>query len=230
MMDRNAYDDKKLARYDRYTNLADKAKTDSNAAYDASNKATAGIPFGQPILVGHHSEGAHRRAIAKAHSNMDKCVKLTDKANYYTDKAAGVLNNNAISSDDPDALKKLDDKLRDLAAKRTSIKLRPHESWELSNIGANIRRVKLRIALLKKNDTMKDSKKVINGITIKIDTDLNRVMLLFPGIPDKDIRTKLKSNGFRWSPYNNAWLRMISNHAIWLADDIAKDAGIKKDD
>lgn len=222
----NSYEERKQARYDRYSELSIKAKTESEQAYNASNAATAGIPFGQPILVGHHSEGAHRRAIATAHKKMDKCVELTDKSEYYKNKADGVLNNESISSDDPEAITKLENKLKILQDQHEIIKKQPHESWQLSNSNGNIRRIKLRIALLKKQEKVTDSEKIINGITIKVNTDINRVQLLFEDIPDKETRTKLKQNGFRWSPYNKAWQRMISDHALWMAEDIAKEIGV----
>lgn len=38
------------------------------------------IPFGQPILVGHHSEGRARRDAAKIHANMGKAVEATAAA------------------------------------------------------------------------------------------------------------------------------------------------------
>lgn len=224
-MDRAAYEDKRQSRYTRYSDLADKAKAESEQAYDASNKATEGIPFGQPILVGHHSESAHRRAIKTAHAKMDRCVELTRKAEHYKDKADGILNNDAISSDDPDAVTKLEAKLKGMQEQHDIIKGQPHESWQLSNSSGNMRRVKLRIEQLKRQATVQDTEKVINGITVKIDTDINRVQLLFPNRPAEETRTRLKQNGFRWSPYNQAWQRMITDHAIWLAEDIAKDVG-----
>ena len=59
----------------------------SEAAFTASEKATEGIPFGQPILVGHHSERAHRKAIDTAWRNMDKCVAESKKAEAQEYKA-----------------------------------------------------------------------------------------------------------------------------------------------
>lgn len=62
-------------RADRLANRAVKAaeKTD---ALDAKAHALADvIPFGQPILVGHHSEGRDRRYRAKIAATMDKAVE-----------------------------------------------------------------------------------------------------------------------------------------------------------
>jgi len=69
------------------------------------------MPFGQPILVGHHSEARHRREIARSHSQMDKCVELSNKSEYYANKADATKNNNAISSDNPEAIDLLREKL-----------------------------------------------------------------------------------------------------------------------
>lgn len=41
----------------------------------------------------------------------------------------------------------------------------------------------------------------------------NRLQILFDDIPDKNIRTILKSYGFRWSPKNKAWQRQLTQNA-----------------
>jgi hypothetical protein len=80
------------------------------------------IPFGQPVLVGHHSEGRHRRDIERIHAAMDRSVEESKKAEYYTDKASAALNNTAISSDHPDAVNLLKKKLADMEATRDQMK------------------------------------------------------------------------------------------------------------
>lgn len=62
------------AKAERYEEWADKARQRSDEAFERSNNAVAGIPLGQPILVGHHSEGMHRAAIKKSWAAMDKSV------------------------------------------------------------------------------------------------------------------------------------------------------------
>jgi hypothetical protein len=66
--------------------------------------------MGQPILVGHHSEGAHRRRIDRSHNQMRKGCELSDKADHYRSKAAGV-GHGGISGDDPEAVTKLQAKI-----------------------------------------------------------------------------------------------------------------------
>src|SRR3989338_10205669 len=85
------YEEKQLARIERYQELAQKAKQQSQSAYDNSNRLSKMIPFGQPILVGHHSEKMHRRHIEKIHNAMNKSVELQKKAEYYEGKVKASL-------------------------------------------------------------------------------------------------------------------------------------------
>ncbi len=76
------------AKAERYEGFADNARKRSDEAFDKSQKAVEGIPFGQPILVGHHSEGMHRAAIKRSDNAMRKSVEESDKAEHYDNKAA----------------------------------------------------------------------------------------------------------------------------------------------
>ena len=75
------------AKAERYEEWADKARQRSDEAFERSNNAVAGIPLGQPILVGHHSEGMHRAAIKKSWAAMDKSVEESKKAEAHESKA-----------------------------------------------------------------------------------------------------------------------------------------------
>lgn len=75
------------AKAERYEEWADKAQQRSNEAFERSERAVAGIPMGQPILVGHHSEAAHRAAIKKSWAAMDKSVEEMHKAEAHESKA-----------------------------------------------------------------------------------------------------------------------------------------------
>ena len=46
-----------------------------------------GIPFGQPILVGHHSERAHRKVLERADNAMRKGIEESKKADNYRARA-----------------------------------------------------------------------------------------------------------------------------------------------
>lgn len=75
------------ARAQKYEDWATSAQQRSNAAFKRSEDAVAAIPFGQPILVGHHSESAHRNALKRSDAAMRKCVEESDKAESHEHKA-----------------------------------------------------------------------------------------------------------------------------------------------
>lgn len=111
---REYFEAKREGRIERLENAAASAEKRSDAYYE---RTMQGLPeFGQPILIGHHSEKRHRRALEKSHDNMRRSVEETRKAEYYAEKAEAAKWNTAISSDDPDALPKLKEKLSSLQA------------------------------------------------------------------------------------------------------------------
>lgn len=108
----NKYEEKQERKRERFEELAQKNRDRSAAEFkkaDLSEGAT-GIPFGQPILVGHHSEGRHRRTLERADNAMRRSINADKKADYYAGKAAGV-GTGGISSDDPEAVTKLREKI-----------------------------------------------------------------------------------------------------------------------
>jgi len=109
----NRYEERQQARLDRYETLADKATAKSTTLATRSNQMAECIPFGQPILVGHHSEKRDRNFRSKIHSIMGKSVQEMKKAEYYQNKADSV-GKGGISSDDPNAIEKLKSKLEKL--------------------------------------------------------------------------------------------------------------------
>lgn len=74
-------------RAERMEERAEKAEQRSTSAYETAKEIGSFIPFGQPILVGHHSEGRHRRDINRIDNAMRKSCEESDKAKYYEDKA-----------------------------------------------------------------------------------------------------------------------------------------------
>lgn len=105
------YDAKLDAKRERYQQRSQQASQDSQAAYEQARKVGDMIPFGQPILVGHHSEGRHRNDLNRIDNNMRKSVEGQKKSSYYASKAKSV-GKSGISSDDPNAVDKLKDKLQ----------------------------------------------------------------------------------------------------------------------
>ncbi|AUQ92778.1 hypothetical protein PhaeoP24_04220 (plasmid) [Phaeobacter inhibens] len=128
----NSYEKKQQARRERLEAAADRAKARADSHYQRADlrEEVSGIPLGQPILIGHHSEGRHRRAIARADSAMRKSIDEGNRAKDLRAKAASV-GLGGISSDDPDAIRKLSEKLDRLEEKQANMKAanRVIKSW-----------------------------------------------------------------------------------------------------
>lgn len=74
-------------RAERLMTSAGNASAQSDAYAQKSHDYVAGIVPGQPILVGHHSERRHRRAIENSNRAMSKAVELDKKADDYAIRA-----------------------------------------------------------------------------------------------------------------------------------------------
>jgi hypothetical protein len=118
----NAYEQKQEDRADRYSERAEKAAKRSRSAMDRAFRETDGIPMGQPILVGHHSERGHRAAINRADRAMRTSVEEDKKAQHYRGKAASVGGLGAISTDDEDATAKLRARVEELEEAQAAMK------------------------------------------------------------------------------------------------------------
>ena len=61
----NSYEEKQEARRARYEEKASRLRDEAHRLHDQAHEMASAIPFGQPILVGHHSEetcpSCHRR-------------------------------------------------------------------------------------------------------------------------------------------------------------------------
>jgi hypothetical protein len=245
---------RRAARVERLEERADKLRAEGETKLGAAHALADRIPMGQPILVGHHSEHRARRDQERIHANMAKGVELLDAAKETARRAEAAASNTAIDSDDPEALVKLREKLAGLEERQAKLNdyrrcLRKGGGGELallalgvpqltademmrngipdyvgSNLSANIRSVKKRIAELEKAATKPTPADERYG-EIVVSESLNRVQIRFPGKPDEATRGELKSHGFRWAPSEGAWQRKASNQAWYWAREIARTLG-----
>ena len=87
------------------------------------------------------------------------------------------------------------------------------ETYQLSNNNANVRRMKGRLVELERlAEATAVSRDIANGVTYEECPDDGRVRLRFPDKPSAEIRATLKRNGFRWSPSNGAWQRVLNSN------------------
>ena len=113
----NDYEQKKQDRIDRLHARADKARAQSDALSKQSWDMIHAIPMGQPIMGA--TDARYRE---KAGNKMRQSILASDKADYYERRAQAAENNTAISSDDPEALAKLKEKLESLQISQTRMK------------------------------------------------------------------------------------------------------------
>jgi hypothetical protein len=79
-------------RVDRHTARAERASSDADARWQAERRIRDAYPMGQPILIGHHSEGRHRRDLARADRHAGKGIaayRLAKTETHRADAAAG---------------------------------------------------------------------------------------------------------------------------------------------
>lgn len=113
----NAYEQKQEARRQRLERAAARATEEATRRLDGARRSIDGIPSGQPILIGHHSEKRHRNALKKHDTYMRKAVEAEHDAQEYARRAEAV-GTGGVSSDDPEAVAKLRAKLSDLERQR----------------------------------------------------------------------------------------------------------------
>lgn len=99
-------------------------------------------------------------------------------------------------------------------------------SWMLQNNNANIRRMKKRIEQIETTRETPDSSLAGEHATIEDAASENRIRLFFPGKPDAETRSRLKSSGFRWTPSLGCWQAYRNQWAMEIAKTIAGVAAV----
>jgi hypothetical protein len=78
-------------RAERFEDYSDSRKEDAETARRQVEKITDGIPMGQPILVGHHSEKHARKDAERIENGMRRAVKMWEQSQYWKQRAAGAI-------------------------------------------------------------------------------------------------------------------------------------------
>ncbi|WP_106427983.1 DUF3560 domain-containing protein [Methylobacterium radiotolerans] len=117
----NSYEAKLDARRERLLARAEEASKNADNLHKKARSMAGVIPFGQPILIGHHSESRDRNYRKRIHSTFGKAFAEMDNAQHYASKAAAV-GTGGISSDDPDAIAKLSKELEAMEASQERMK------------------------------------------------------------------------------------------------------------
>lgn len=78
-------------RAERFEDYSDRRAGEAATAKRHVQQLADGIPFGQPILIGHHSEKQARKDAERIENGMRRAVKLWETSTYWTARAAGAV-------------------------------------------------------------------------------------------------------------------------------------------
>lgn len=172
------------------------------------------ILYGREII-----KSDDERAIEKLEEKLEDMKKLHEDM-----KAA----NKALRLKDKEAG---NDQLREMGYSEESIEeLRKpdylgrvgYPNFQLSNNNANIHRVKERLKRLKAVKERGSSEQEYKTFKVVENTEAMRYQIIFDGKPDAEIRTLLKSNGFKWTPSQGAWQRQITSNGKWALKKVVE--------
>lgn len=79
--------DRQEQRADRFSGYSEKRAGESEQALAHVDALASAVPFGQPILVGHHSERRARRDAQRIENGMKRAVMLFERAGYWEERA-----------------------------------------------------------------------------------------------------------------------------------------------
>ena len=151
--------------------------------------------------------------------------KLEDMKKLHEDMKAA---NKALRLKDKEAG---NDQLREMGYSEESIEeLRKpdylgrvgYPNFQLSNNNANIHRVEERLKRLKAVKERGSSEQEYKTFKVVENTEAMRYQIIFDGKPDAEIRTLLKSNGFKWAPSQGAWQRQITSNGKWALKKVVE--------
>lgn len=170
------------------------------------------ILYGKEII-----KSNDERAIEKLEEKLEDMKKLQEDM-----KAA----NKALRLKDKEAG---NDRLREMGCSEEVIeKLRKpdylgrvgYPDFQLSNNNANIHRVEERLKRLKAVKERGSSEQEYKTFKVVKNTEAMRYQIIFDGKPDAEIRTLLKSNGFKWAPSQGAWQRQITTNGKYALESV----------
>lgn len=104
-------------RAERYENRAERRSAEATGRFATVDGILEHIPPGQPVLVGHHSEGRHRRALDKVDTNMRKGIEAEREAAQAAERAENIKRSLANGTPTPTLrrrIAKTETEIRDL--------------------------------------------------------------------------------------------------------------------
>lgn len=109
-----AYHARRAERVERLRDRATAKRHEADRILETARHRADMIPFGQPILVGHYSEGRDRNFRSKISRGYDKGFSTQKDAQRLEDRADNMEGNTAIMADNPEADTLLNSKVASL--------------------------------------------------------------------------------------------------------------------
>ncbi|WP_326694746.1 ParB/RepB/Spo0J family partition protein [Streptomyces sp. NBC_01766] len=100
--------DRAEGRVERFSDRAGRAVASADARRATADQISQRFEFGQPILVGHHSEGRARRDAARIDTNMRKSFEERDRASHWADRTRASENYEAYRNNPQRTLRRLE--------------------------------------------------------------------------------------------------------------------------
>jgi hypothetical protein len=95
-------------RAERHAGYAQNAEARATGHWEAERQILDFIPPGQPILVGHHSEGRHRRDLQRADNHMRSGIAELGKRDYHQARAESSAGHQAARESIPTTLRRIE--------------------------------------------------------------------------------------------------------------------------
>ncbi|WP_439082102.1 ParB/RepB/Spo0J family partition protein [Streptomyces sp. WL006] len=119
-------------REERASDRADRAASSADARRAKADQIAERFWMGQPILVGHHSEGRARRDQERIHTNMRKSFEDSDRASYWGNRAEAAAHYEKHRNDPHRTLRRLKGLRADLRSLEREREAAAERGWTFS--------------------------------------------------------------------------------------------------
>jgi hypothetical protein len=133
--------ERSAARAERFGGYAENAQARSDVAGARADQMSAGIPLGQPVLVGHHSQRRHERLLERIQRNDAERVEEGKRARHWDGRADSAANAQHHRENIPTTLRridKLETELRAAERRRAGRGVQPGEPSRLDHTVAQL--------------------------------------------------------------------------------------------
>lgn len=242
------YEERREARKERLQDRAEMHRAREREASRRAFAEVADIPFGQPNIRGaltpaiKRSDAASRVAMREAEeaTRAEDALEAAERNTAISsddpkalDKLREKLAKMERMREDIKEANKLcrgkdraaaEAKLKEMGVKEESWgdmldgRLKGFPPFMLSNLTANIGRVKERIEQLERRATEAPPEGwEFDGGKVEVNVEANRVQVRFAARQGEEVTRRLKANGFHWSRWERAWQRQLNPRSVGCA-------------